>query len=184
MPLRRFVSLTTAQDRDARMSSSFCRRPRLPARSPAGRTAARLALLLGVVLIVAPLEAEGQQNPLQGAWAADRYLLAGGEDHRVEGRIFFGERDWQVLFFVMEDGAPRRGSAEGGGYTLDGEALVFTHLYNLSVGEPMTGLPAQDLRMIVRSETDAPEEPTRIDVEGTVLTLHFPSGNRMTFRRR
>ena len=29
----------------------------------------------------------------------------------------------------------------------------------------------------------APLEPTRVDVENDLLTLFFPSGNRMTFRR-
>lgn len=165
------------------LATRFLARGRDPQRSDRS-VGIRLGLLLAGVALIAPSDGEAQQNPLQGAWAADRYLLAGGQDHPVEGRIFFGERDWQVLFFVMDDDGPRRGSAEGGGYTLDGEALVFTHLYNLSVGQPMPGLAAQDLRMVVRSEADAPEEPTRIDVEGDVLTLHFPSGNRMMFRRR
>jgi hypothetical protein len=122
---------------------------------------------------------------IEGAWTAHRYLLAGGAEHEVRGRIFFAERDWQVLFFVMdEEGAARRGSAEGGGYTLDGEQLVFTHEFNLSGGDAMEGLPAADFSMTVRDEEGAALEPTTIGLDGDALTLHFPSGNRMTFLRR
>ena len=33
----------------------------------------------------------------------------------MQGRIFFSERDWQVLFFVVDrEGVTRRGSGEGG----------------------------------------------------------------------
>jgi len=109
-----------------------------------------------------------------------------GDVHDVRGRIVFTERDWQVLFFVVDEaGELRRGSGEGGSYELQDGQVVFTHLFNLSVGEEMPGLPASGLRMIARgSDDDAPLEPTDLRVEGEVLTLHFPSGNRMTFRRR
>lgn len=143
-----------------------------------------LAFMVG--LLVLPGCTDAQAGPaLRGAWAADRYIMAEGGEYEVQGRIFFTDRDWQVLFFVLdEDGVTRRGSAEGGGYTLDGEELVFSHLFNLSVGDEMAGLPAADLQMVSRPAEDAPLEPTQIDVEGDVLTLYFPSGNRMTFRRR
>jgi hypothetical protein len=122
---------------------------------------------------------------VEGAWAAERYFMADGGDHEVQGRIFFTDRDWQVLFFVIdEEGMTRRGSGEGGTYTLDGRQLVFTHLFNLSAGEAMLGLPAAELQMVARQPEDAPVEPTQIDVEGDLLTFHFPSGNRLTFRRR
>ena len=110
--------------------------------------------------------------------------MAEGGLHEVQGRIFFSARDWQVLFFVMDDsGQARRGSGEGGSYTVDDGELVFTHLFNLSVGEEMVGLPAAELRMVSRPPEGAPLEPTNIDIEGDVLTLHFPSGNRIRFTR-
>ncbi|MDA0329782.1 MAG: hypothetical protein O2958_12340 [Gemmatimonadetes bacterium] len=139
-----------------------------------------------VLLIATGGAAQSSNAPaVLGAWTAERYEMAGGGEHEVQGRIFFTARDWQVLFFVIgADGTARRGSAEGGTYTLDGEQLVFTHLFNLSVGEEMRGLPAAALRMTSRSPEGAPLEPTEIDVEGDVLTFHFPSGNRMIFRRR
>jgi len=125
------------------------------------------------------------RSGIEGAWTVQRYLLAGGAEHEVRGRIFFAERDWQVLFFVMdEEGVARRGSAEGGRYTLEGERLVFTHEFNLSGGDAMEGLPAADFSMTVRDEEGAVLEPTTIELEGDALALHFPSGNRMTFRRR
>jgi len=126
-----------------------------------------------------------ERSGIEGAWTAQRYLLAGGADHEVRGRIFFAEQDWQVLFFVMdEEGVARRGSAEGGGYALEGDRLLFTHEFNLSGGHAMEGLPAADFSMTVRDEEGALLEPTTIELDGDALTLRFPSGNRMTFRRR
>lgn len=111
--------------------------------------------------------------------------MAEGATYEVQGRIFFTRRDWQVLFFVIdEEGEVRRGSGEGGTYDLRDGGLVFTHLFNLSAGDEMPGLPAAELRMISREPQGAPTEPTDLRIDGDVLTLHFPSGNRMTFRRR
>ncbi len=61
---------------------------------------------------------------------------------------------------------------------------MFTHLFNLSSGAAMPGSPATDLRMIARPVEGAPTEPTDLRLEGDRLLLHFPSGNRMVFRRR
>ena len=122
-------------------------------------------------------------SALAGAWDALEYRLAGGAAHPLRGQIFFTDSDWTVLFFVLDDsGEPRRGSAEGGTYTLTGDQLVFTHLYNFSQGAEMEGLPAADLRMTARSG-DGPTEPSRITRSGEDLTIHFPSGNEMVFRR-
>jgi len=141
-----------------------------------------LALTSGVALT--SVAAAQTAEELRGAWAADRYLMAEGGEHEVQGRIFFAEKDWQVLFFVVDaNGEVRRGSGEGGTYDFVDGKLVFTHLLNLSVGDEMRGLPAAELRMVSRAEEGAPREPTDIRIDGDVLTLHFPSGNRMTFRR-
>ena len=130
------------------------------------------------------VDAERQEvSPLEGAWDATEYRLATGATHEVRGQIFFTGSDWTVLFFVVDAlGEPRRGSAEGGTYTLNGTELVFTHLYNLSVGSEMEGLATQDLQMTARTG-DGPTEPTSITLVGDRLTLHFPSGNEMSFRR-
>jgi hypothetical protein len=119
---------------------------------------------------------------IRGAWASEVYALADGTRHTVHGRIFFTDSEWQVLFFVMEEDEPRRGSGEGGTYTLDGDRLVLTHFFNLSAGEAMAGLPESPLRMEVRPG-DGPTEPTRIRIAGDRMTLFFPSGNSMEFRR-
>ena len=94
----------------------------------------------------------------------------------------------QVLFFVVdEDGVARRGSAEGGSYTLEGDRLTFRHRYNLSAGEAMEGLPASELRMqLLGAGGEAggeAVEPCTIEVSTRRLTIHFPSGNRMIFSR-
>ena len=60
--------------------------------------------------------------------------------------------------------------------------MVFTHLFHLSAGDSVTGLPASALRMEARSEGGA-EEPTRATVVDDLLTLFFPSGNLMIFVR-
>jgi hypothetical protein len=154
-------------------------------------TGLALALLLGIGSCeaeeadVTPVEEAPDAPDIRGAWAAESYHLADGPIHPVAGRIFFDEHDWQVLFFVLDSaGTVRRGSGEGGGYTLLGDSLVLTHLFNLSVGDAMEGLPESELTMTVRHDADAPEEPTRAERTGELLTLFFPSGNRMTFRQR
>ncbi len=135
---------------------------------------------LGLSILATSLNAQAA-SPV-GVWTGERYELADGAQHPIRGQIFFTENSWQVLFFVMDGDEVRRGSAEGGRYTLEGEQLVFEHLYHFSTGEEMQGLPASPLRLTAR-EGDGPLEPTGLEVAGDILTLHFPSGNRMRFRR-
>lgn len=160
--------------------------PRASSRGARSQAALSLTALfvaaLALAAVIAPHSLAAQD--IRGAWSAERYLLAEGQDHEVRGQIFFAERDWQVLFFVMdENGEPRRGSGEGGSYERTDDGVVFSHLFNLSVGEAMPGLAEAPLWMVARGPEGAPLEPTRVDVEGDLLTLYFPSGNRMTFRR-
>lgn len=135
-------------------------------------------------LITCPTVGQSNDPTLIGSWDAQRYVLQGGEQHVVSGKIFFTDTDWLVLFFVHDEaGAPRRGSSEGGTYTLRGTNLTFRHLYNLSVGDALPGLAASELQMTSRPPEDAPAEPSTIAVDGPRLTIFFPSGNRMEFRR-
>ena len=144
----------------------------------------RGVLLVLAITAIGPATIAAQSGDVRGAWDAERYLLAGGAEYPVQGQIFFVDDRWQVLFFVMDEtGTARRGSGEGGTYERTADGVVFRHLFNLSVGDAMPGLPDAPLRMVSRGPEDAPLEPTRVDVEGDVLTLFFPSGNRMTFRR-
>lgn len=120
---------------------------------------------------------------IQGAWYAETYGLVDGSQHEVRGNILFTESDWSVLFFVMSDGQARRGSGEGGRYSLEAEdRLVFHHLYHLSYGEALSGLPASPLKMQLH-EAGGVAEPCRFSLEEDRLQLFFPSGNSMTFRR-
>ncbi len=83
--------------------------------------------LVGVLLGVGAREAWGQTAPpvkIQGAWEAQVYRLEDGTVHAVRGRIFFTTSEWLVLFFVMDGEHPKRGSAEGGTYALEGERLT------------------------------------------------------------
>jgi len=141
-----------------------------------------VAALFALGVVDAP--AQENDRTLEGVWAAERYVLRDGPTHQVTGRIFFTQTEWTVLFFVVdEDGEPRRGSGEGGSYTLQGNRLVFSHLFNLSTGEAMAGLPASPLRMESRAALEAQTEPSTIEVSGDRLTIAFPSGNAMVFRR-
>ncbi len=159
---------------------------------PGGRRTAALAL--GSVLAPAVLAtgvaaqepssaASGSPPPaLRGSWIPETYTLSDGTVHAVDGRIVFTANDWLVVFFVLEDGRAARGSAEGGRYTLEGDLLTFEHLYHLSAGEAVEGLEASPLRMVARPG-EGPREPTRVETDGDRLTLRFPSGNAMSFRR-
>lgn len=122
---------------------------------------------------------------VRGSWKPETYRLKSGPVHDVTGLITFTEKDWSVLFFIVTDEGPRRGSGEGGTYTLVGDKLTFRHLYNLSGGHAVDGFEASDLSMKVRPKDagDAPAEPCTITVEEDLLTIFFPSGNQMTFRR-
>ena len=122
---------------------------------------------------------------LRGSWKPETYRLKSGPVHEVTGLITFTEKDWSVLFFIVTDEGPRRGSGEGGTYTLDGDKLTFRHLYNLSGGHAVDGFEASDLSMKVRPKDaeDAPAEPCTISIKDDLLTIFFPSGNQMIFRR-
>lgn len=135
-----------------------------------------------VCATVSPMVA--QDSDVQGAWRAETYVMAAGAEYRAEGRIFFTESDWQVLFFTLdEEGRVLRASAEGGTYTLEGDALTFRHLHNFSVAEAIDGREAAPLTTEYRSPEDAPEEPSHAYVDGDRMTLAFPSGNRLLFTR-
>ncbi len=149
-----------------------------------------IVAMLGVawlVLLAAPHGAaapltQDEPGDIMGAWEAQTYLLSTGQEHALAGKIFFTDIDWQVVFFVFDsEGKLQRGSAEGGAYATAGERLTFRHRFNLSIGEALPGLPKDDLRMVVH-ETMTTEE-ARYGIDGDMLTLFFPSGNEMRFRR-
>ncbi|MCY3772411.1 MAG: hypothetical protein OXG98_10390 [Gemmatimonadetes bacterium] len=130
-------------------------------------------------------ESTKESPDIRGSWKPETYRLKFGPVHEVTGLITFTEKDWSVLFFIVTDEGPRRGSGEGGTYSLDGDKLTFRHLYNLSGGHAVDGFEASDLSMRVRppDAVDAPAEPCAIEVKDDLLTIFFPSGNQMTFRR-
>ncbi|MXZ74601.1 MAG: hypothetical protein F4207_03725 [Gemmatimonadetes bacterium] len=130
-------------------------------------------------------QSEAGSLDLRGAWKPETYRLKSGPVHEVTGLISFTEKDWSVLFFIVTDEGPRRGSGEGGTYMLEGDKLTFRHLYNLSGGHAVDGFEASELSMRVRptDAEDAPAEPCTITIDEDLLTIFFPSGNQMTFRR-
>ena len=140
-------------------------------------------MLLLLCTACATLNSPGQ---LRGAWRPETYLLRDGAKHAVDGSLFFTASDWTVLFFVKgADGRPQRGSGEGGTFERHGSQLVLWHHYHLSAGQAMEGLPESALRMAAADPTAEPgsAELCRFEIAGGVLTLRFPSGNAMTFRR-
>jgi hypothetical protein len=148
----------------------------------------------GVVLSTAPIAValaigasfaiRAATPDIRGAWQADTYILKSGQRHPAKGLIVFTRSEWLVLFFVTPDGkTPERGSAEGGSYTLTNNALVFTHLYNLSSGRAVEGLPESPLRMELHDAADAPTEASRVEFTGDRMTIRFPSGNSFIFRQ-
>ncbi len=141
-------------------------------------------IVAAVIVCSTSLLSAAEASEIRGAWRTETYNLQEGGQHQVEGLIFFTEKDWTVLFFVMgDDGEAKRGSGEGGSYTLDGEKLVFKHLYHLSAGEKVGSFSESPLRMFAKEASDAITEPCRVDLEGDSMTIHFPSGNNIEFRR-
>jgi len=137
-----------------------------------------MALLCGLM----PFFLQAGETGLQGAWKIEGYELKDGGVPQVRGTIVFGEHDWVVLFFVIDaDGRPLRGSGEGGTYKLEGDRLLFTHLYLMSSGgDPVDGLSKSPPEMKLDSRH---EEECRIEHTGERLTIFFPSGNRLWFSR-
>ncbi len=121
-------------------------------------------------------------SAIQGAWVPQVYVLKDGTRHALRGRIFFTASEWIVTFFVIDHDQPRRGSSEGGWYKLDGDSLILRHSYLLAAGDAMAGLPASPLQLEARTRNE-PVEGTSIELENDRLVLHFPSGNRMEFKR-
>lgn len=156
------------------------------AASPASTAASTEAHPAAVPIAAAADTPQSDSGPLdiRGAWKPETYRLKSGPVHEVTGLISFTEKDWSVLFFIVTDEGPRRGSGEGGTYTLEGDKLTFRHLYNLSGGHAVDGFEASGLSMRVRpaDTEDAPAEPCTITIEEDLLTIFFPSGNQMTFR--
>ena len=143
-------------------------------------------LVIVLLLMAFTCQASSEEKPtLQGSWEPERYLLKDGSELAVSGQIFFTETDWTVLFFVLdEEGTPQRGSGEGGTYSLMGTHLTFSHQYHLSGGKATGSLPESPLRMEISDTAEATQEPCTIDLDEDRLTIHFPSGNVMTFQRR
>lgn len=136
--------------------------------------------LVALMMLATPPAADPD---VRGGWHTELYELATGERHSVKGLIVFTANEWSVTFFFTPDGqAPQRAVAEGGTYTLDGSTLALKHLYRFSAGTAAPGLPESPLRMEVDRQ-EAPLEPIAVKVEVERLTLSFPSGNTMTFRR-
>jgi hypothetical protein len=143
-------------------------------------------MVTGLAIVVLCLGTAVQAADLRGGWEPELYVLKGGSEYQVKGRIFFTQTEWTVLFFVMDkEGKPRRGSGEGGTYTLEGDDLVFTHFFNFSAGDEYGSFAERALGYEVRdaSASDAPTEACRVETAGDQLTIHFPSGNRIEFRR-
>lgn len=145
--------------------------------------APRLLLLLAACVVPAAQGASGDLE-VRGAWHPDTYILKDGTRHAVRGSIVFTDREWSVLFLIAPDGrTPLRGSAEAGTYRLTGNRLVFSHLYNLSGGGAVEGIPESPFEMNLHAAGEAPSEPCTVERSGSRLTIRFPSGNAMEFER-
>lgn len=137
-------------------------------------------LLLGISLLAAGAGA----NDLRGAWRADSYVLKSGERHHVEGLMIFSENEWNVVYFVKdEEGRPQRGAGEGGPYRLNGNELVLTRDYLVIASNQIKELREIPLRFDIPAFTDPVVEPCRVELGEDYITIEFPSGNKMGFRR-
>jgi hypothetical protein len=143
---------------------------------------------IGRVIVMALLlwasPALTQEVDILGAWRADTYVLKDGSTHHVEGLMLFSERDWAVVYFVKDDdGKPQRGAGEGGPYTLEGDRLVLTRDYLVIASNAIGTLPEIPLRFDVPGVKEPVVEDCRLEFASDRITIEFPSGNRMGFRR-
>jgi hypothetical protein len=138
-------------------------------------------LLLGGLCIPA---AESQVPGVRGAWKVESYTLKSGVTHHVEGMMMFSDSDWTVVYFVKtDDGEPRRGVGAGGPYLLVDDQLTLTRDYVVIGGKAIGELEEIPLRFTVPGANASTVEECRIEHDGERLTIVFPSGNRMGFRR-
>jgi hypothetical protein len=144
----------------------------------------RIGRVFAIALALVALPAFGQETDIRGAWQADTYVLKNGSTHHVEGLMLFTEAEWAVVYFVKDDeGRPQRGAGEGGPYTLDGDRLVLTRDYLVIASNAIGSLPEIPLRFDVPGVKEPVVEECRLERSSNRITIEFPSGNRMGFRR-
>jgi len=121
-------------------------------------------------------------GPLIGGWQAEHYYLKDGSNYPLLGQILFTEKNWMVIYIVVKDGKPQRGSGEGGDYIVNGNNVTFVHHYIVSTpADAIAGLGAQQLRAF-KWDKELVEAST-FEVKGDRMTLFMPSGNRLTWTR-
>ncbi len=99
-------------------------------------------LMLSFWAIIISNSTAGNTADIRGVWYPDLYILKDGTKPIVKGFIFFREKDWLVLFFVINENQEIiLGSAEGGVYSLNENRLVLKHLYSLSAGQEVADVP-------------------------------------------
>jgi hypothetical protein len=138
-----------------------------------------------VVALLLTFSAAAQEADLRGSWSAESYVLKDGSVHHVEGLMLFTEKEWSVVYFVKDDqGKPQRGAGEGGPYRLEGDRLVLTRDYLVIASSAIGSLPEIPLRFDVPGVKEPVVEECRLEASADRITIEFPSGNRMGFRRR
>lgn len=151
-------------------------------RRVAGRLLTAIASML-TVIAAGPASAATLAE-LEGAWRPESYVMKDGVTRDVDGLIVFSQSRWLTVFFVQNGSELERGASEGGAFTLEGDRLTLRHQLHLSAGKALPNVPeTAPLRMELRKPEDATTEPCRIELAGDRLTIFFPSGNRMLFRR-
>jgi hypothetical protein len=143
-----------------------------------------LATVSALALIAVGSVSVAAFTDLDGAWRPESYVMKDGVTHEVDGLIVFSQSQWLTLFFVRKGSELERGTGEGGAFTLEGDRLTLHHHLHLSAGKALPNVPeTAPLRMELRKPEDSTTEPCRIQLGGDRLTILFPSGNRMLFRR-
>lgn len=133
------------------------------------------AIVIAVMCGPAGRPAAAEDPRLVGAWKAVTYRIS-GTDHPMDGVFVLTPRYYAAAIRFRISGGPHDDSnGNSGPYTADGKNIVFTQWVQLH-------LRPGDKKDPILSHR-GPDEHATYTIDGTRLTIVFPSQNRYVLER-